>query len=32
MFNGEHEMPLGIISEKEYNKEARKQNVPEVQK
>ncbi|MDA1876203.1 ABC transporter permease [Bacillus cereus group sp. BY112LC] len=31
MFNGEHEMPLGIISEKEYNKEARKQNVPEVQ-
>ncbi|MCI0763577.1 ABC transporter permease [Bacillus sp. TL12] len=30
MFNGEHEMPLGIISEKEYNAEARKQKKEEV--
>ncbi|PFK30100.1 ABC transporter permease [Bacillus cereus] len=30
MFNGEHEMPLGVISEKEYNAEARKQKKEEV--
>ncbi|MEN1934939.1 ABC transporter permease [Paenibacillus sp. 102] len=30
MFNGGHEMPLGIISEKEYNAEARKQKKEEV--
>ncbi|HEK9103381.1 ABC transporter permease [Bacillus pfraonensis] len=30
MFNGEHEMPLSIISEKEYNEEARKQKKEEV--